>query len=181
MKKYCHGEFLRIWQNAEALGYKRYRWSIAKHKHGETDPTLMLGWLPNFHWISKQTLDAQRRIYSNDQWLVEVLGGISLKSGLVARPLILGMANEKEKTFSARFRTEDKITVFHQLKALDIDEAIEVSKKLAEEKNWKVISVREFSAKKSEEQREPKWSLSARANGPHFLQETYTIIPVGCV
>lgn len=84
--QYVHGEFLRIWQNAEQLGYKRYRWSIAKHKHGYEDPSLMLGWTPNFHWIAKQTLDAQRRIYSNDQWLVEVLGGISLKSGLVFNP-----------------------------------------------------------------------------------------------
>jgi hypothetical protein len=87
--QYVHGEFLRIWQNAKQLGYKRYRWSIAKHKHGETDPALMLGWNPNFHWVTKQTLDAQRAIYSNDQWLVEVLGGISLKSGLVFQPLDL--------------------------------------------------------------------------------------------
>lgn len=84
--QYCHGEFLRIWQNAEALGYKRYRWSIARHTHGYDDPALMYGWLPSFHWITKQTLDAQRKIYSNDQFLVEVLGGISLKSGLVFNP-----------------------------------------------------------------------------------------------
>jgi len=74
------------------------------------------------------------------------------------------MDKEKEdklKTFSIRFRTPDKITIFHQLKASSIDEAIELSKKLAEEKDWKVISVREFSVKKSEEQRESKYSLQA--------------------
>jgi hypothetical protein len=69
--------------------------------------------------------------------------------------------DEKLKTFSIRFRTSDKITIFEQRKAKDIDEAIELSKKLAELKNWKVISVREFSAKKSEEQRESKWSFQA--------------------
>jgi hypothetical protein len=68
---------------------------------------------------------------------------------------------DKLKSFSIRFRTPDKITVFHQLKASSIDEAIEFSKKLAEEKDWKVISVREFSVKKSDEQREPKYSLQA--------------------
>jgi hypothetical protein len=87
--QYVHGEFLRIWQNAEQLGYKRYKWSIAKHENGIEDPSIMQGWTPNFHWIAKQTLDAQRRIYSNDQWLVEVLGGISLKSGLVFQPIDL--------------------------------------------------------------------------------------------
>jgi hypothetical protein len=65
------------------------------------------------------------------------------------------------KTFSLRFRTQDRITVFEQRKARDIDEAIELSKKIALEKNWKVISVREFSVKKSEEQHEPKWSLES--------------------
>jgi hypothetical protein len=65
------------------------------------------------------------------------------------------------KTFSFRFRTPDRITVFEQRKAKDIDEAIELSKKIALEKDWKVISVREFSVKKSEEQHEPKWSLQA--------------------
>lgn len=68
---------------------------------------------------------------------------------------------EKNKTFSIRFRTSDRITVFEQRKARGIDEAIELSKQIAQEKNWKVISVREFSAKKSEEQRETKWSLQA--------------------
>ena len=69
--------------------------------------------------------------------------------------------DDRLKSFSIRFRTPEKITIFHQLKARDIDEAIELSKKLAEEKNWKVISVREFSVKKSEEQHEPKYSLQA--------------------
>jgi len=68
---------------------------------------------------------------------------------------------ENMKTFSIRFKTPDRITVFEQRKARDIDEAIELSKKLAQEKNWKVISVREFSVKKSEEQHETKWSMQS--------------------
>jgi hypothetical protein len=84
--QYVHGEFLRIWQNAEKLGYKRYRWTIAKNENGEGDPALASGWFPALHWISQETLAAQRRIYSTDQFLVECLGGISLKSGLVFNP-----------------------------------------------------------------------------------------------
>jgi hypothetical protein len=89
------------------------------------------------------------------------------KEGLVMAQLSATEGNMK--TFSIRFRTPDRITVFEQRKAKDIDEAIELSKKLALEKNWKVISVREFSVKKSEIQHETKWSMQtlekARAIG----------------
>jgi predicted nucleic acid-binding Zn-ribbon protein len=69
--------------------------------------------------------------------------------------------DEKLRSFSIRFRTMDKITVSHQLKAKTLDEAIDLAKKLADEKSWRMVSIREFSAKKSEEQREPKYSLQA--------------------
>lgn len=81
------------------------------------------------------------------------------KEGLVMAQLSTTEGNMK--TFSIRFRTPDRITVFEQRKAKNIDEAIELSKKLALEKNWKVISVREFSVKKSEEQHETKWSIQS--------------------
>lgn len=71
------------------------------------------------------------------------------------------MEKDKLRTFSIRFKTSDKIVIFQQKKARNINEALKLAKQIGNENNWKVISVREFSAKKSEEQREPKWSLQA--------------------
>ena len=68
---------------------------------------------------------------------------------------------DKLKSFSIRFRTGEGITVFQQIKAKDIDEAIDMGKQIALEKNWKTVSVREFSAKKSEIEREPRYSIQA--------------------
>jgi len=66
---WIHGDFLQTLNNAKKLGYKVYRWAIAKHISGETDPY---------------------KIYrSNDEWLVEALGGVSRTSGLVFNPVDL--------------------------------------------------------------------------------------------
>lgn len=87
--QYVHGEFLEIWQDAQKRGFKRYQWAIARHIKGETNPELMFGWIPKQHFISKRTLDGKRKLYNTDMWLVEVLGGISLRSGLVFRTIDL--------------------------------------------------------------------------------------------
>jgi hypothetical protein len=86
---YIQGAFYQTWVDAEKLGYKRYRWSLAKHVNGgdiyktyhDTDPK---NWLSNVPWTKDETIQQQRRrITSDDRWLVEILGGISIASGLV--------------------------------------------------------------------------------------------------
>jgi len=90
--QYIHGDFLYTWNNAEKLGYKKYQWSIAKHKNGVTDPYQIYqdvnpdNWLSNVPWIPDLNIRILRNARSNDEWLVEALGGISKSSGLVFNP-----------------------------------------------------------------------------------------------
>jgi len=97
------GTFYHTWTHAEELGYKRYRWSIARHiseswwivKDGikvpnwrfideilykDRDPN---HWIPNVWWISVDDVRDFRTNSTDDEFLVEVLGGISKGSGLV--------------------------------------------------------------------------------------------------
>lgn len=89
---FIHGDFLHTWNNAEALGYKKYRWAIAKHISGEKDPYKTYQdhhskhWVSNVPWIPDLNIEIFRRNKSNDEWLVEALGGISITSGLVFNP-----------------------------------------------------------------------------------------------
>jgi hypothetical protein len=89
---YIHGDFLATWNDAPKLGYKRYQWSIAKHISGEIDPyktyedTNSKHWLSNVPWIPQINIEILRNKESNDKWLVEALGGISMSSGLVFSP-----------------------------------------------------------------------------------------------
>lgn len=89
---YVHGDFLETWNNYEKLGFKRYRWAVAKHKNGETDPykvyedTVSTNWEANVPWTNNNTIQTFRKIKSNDEWLVECLGALSIASGLVFKP-----------------------------------------------------------------------------------------------
>jgi len=90
---FVHGDFLHTWNNADKLGYKRYRWSIARHKSGEKDPYKIYqdtnpdNWESNVPWIPDENIRILRNEMSNDEWLVEALGGVSISSGLVFNPL----------------------------------------------------------------------------------------------
>jgi len=88
---YIHGEFLYIWQNAEKLGYKRYRWSIARHKSGRPPEEVYTdknpnNWFSNVPWIPDENIRILRQTKSDEEWLVEALGGISVGTGLVFNP-----------------------------------------------------------------------------------------------
>lgn len=89
---YVHGDFLETWNNFEKLGYKRYQWAVAKHKSGEKNPYLIFedtipsNWLTNVPWSNDKTIQKLRQGKSNEEWLVEALGAISMTSGLVFRP-----------------------------------------------------------------------------------------------
>lgn len=88
---YVHGDFLRTLNNAEQLGYKKYQWSIARHISGE-DPRKYYqdhnpnNWFSNVPWIPDLNIQILRKDRSNDKWLVEALGGVSIASGLVFNP-----------------------------------------------------------------------------------------------
>jgi len=91
--QYIHGDFLNTWNNYKRLGYKRYKWAIAKHNSGVTDPyqiyqeSDMRNWSSNVPWIPDLNIKILRNARSNDEWLVEALGGISRASGLVFNPV----------------------------------------------------------------------------------------------
>lgn len=90
--QWVHGDFLNTWTNADKLGYKKYNWAIAKHVSGVEDPYLIYqdhnpdNWLSNVPWIPDLNITILRNDRSNDEWLVEALGGISKSSGLVFNP-----------------------------------------------------------------------------------------------
>jgi len=89
---YVHGDFLNTWNNFERMGYKRYQWAVAKHISGEKDGKLIYEdfdpshWFANVPWSSDDAIQKLRSSSSNDEWLVEALGTISLASGLVFNP-----------------------------------------------------------------------------------------------
>lgn len=86
------GPFYQTWQDAEKLGYKKYNWALARHINGQKDPYLTYRdtnpehWFPNVPWTYEPIIRQYRKQYSNEKWLVEVLGGISVGSGLVYKP-----------------------------------------------------------------------------------------------
>lgn len=86
------GDFLETWNEFDKLGFKRYQWAIAKHTDGQTDPykiykdTIPSHWVTNVPWAADKTIQHMRRQKSNEEWLVEALGAISMSSGLVFKP-----------------------------------------------------------------------------------------------
>jgi len=95
------GIFIKMWKNYKKLGYKRYRWSMARHispkwflEDGKTpnwdyvDTVLYKDknpehWISNVWWETTENIKNLRKRSSDDQWLVEILGGISKGTGLV--------------------------------------------------------------------------------------------------
>jgi hypothetical protein len=99
--QYILGTFFHTWSHAPELGYKAYRWSIAKHISetwyvGGTknvnwqyvDDVLFKDknpahWVSNVWWITDADIRDFRRNSTDDEFLVEILGGMSRGSGLV--------------------------------------------------------------------------------------------------
>jgi len=86
------GDFLETWNEYDKLGFKRYQWAIARHVSGEKDPykiykdVVSSHWLTNVPWAADATIQHMRRQKSDEEWLVEALGAISMSSGLVFKP-----------------------------------------------------------------------------------------------
>ena len=87
--QFVFGDFLKTWDKAEEMGYTRYHWALAKHVSGDTDiykhyhdsdPEM---WVSNVPWTPTANIRAFRQQYSDDKFLVEILGGIGKVSGLV--------------------------------------------------------------------------------------------------
>lgn len=87
--QFVFGDFLQTWDNAESMGYTKYHWALAKHISGEKDIYKVFHdkdpemWISNCPWIPTENIRHLRKEYSDDKWLVEILGGISKSSGLV--------------------------------------------------------------------------------------------------
>lgn len=84
-----HGKFYEYLKDPEKHGFQKvYRWAIAKHVSGETDPYKIYSdkdishWIPNAWWITQEEL-RKKRLKSDEEWLTEALGGISMASGAV--------------------------------------------------------------------------------------------------
>jgi len=93
---YIFGLFKEILDNPEEYGFKSYRWSIAEHESGVEDPYLIYkfktGWKPKVPWVTQEALDFLRKMFSDEEWLVEVLGGVATMSGSVINPEDLAVA-----------------------------------------------------------------------------------------
>ena len=74
---YLLGDFMATWVDAEKLGYKRYRWSAAELVDGK--------WAPRrgCHWITQEQVDMALRQATEEEWDVEVMGGIGKLAGSV--------------------------------------------------------------------------------------------------
>jgi len=98
--QYILGTFYRTWVNAEKLGFIRFRWSIAQHTsaawylpNGKPNWTMIdeilykdrnpNNWKSNVWWITDAEIKRMRQRSTDDEWLVEALGGMSRGSGLV--------------------------------------------------------------------------------------------------
>jgi hypothetical protein len=88
--QFIYGTFYDYMKNPEKYGFQKvYRWAIAKHISGETDPHKVYTdkdpshWIPNVWWITKSELMKKRLSKSDEEWLCEALGGASMASGAV--------------------------------------------------------------------------------------------------
>jgi len=93
---YIHGMFYEYMTKPE-FGFKVYRWALAKHVSGETDPLKVYTdkdpthWIPNVWWITQKEVSDKRRTKSDEEWLCEALGGASMASGAVFKKEDLGV------------------------------------------------------------------------------------------
>jgi len=97
---YILGTFYDTWTKSEQYGYTRYRWSTVRHKsemwYGSDgkpnwnyiDDVLAAdrnadSWIPNVWWVNQDQIRDTCPDSTKDEWIVEVLGGMSRGSGLV--------------------------------------------------------------------------------------------------
>ena len=99
--QYVLGTFFHTWVHYQELGYTRYRWAIARHISeswwigGTRTPNWQYidevlfkdknpeHWIPNVWWMTDIDVKDFRKNATDDEFLVEVLGGMSRGSGLV--------------------------------------------------------------------------------------------------
>ncbi len=85
---FVRGRFYEILQSPQKFGFKVYRWSTARHISGKearfvyTDKNPE-NWRSNCWWITDSQIQNARVNSSDSEFIVEVLGGISMASGFV--------------------------------------------------------------------------------------------------
>lgn len=89
---FIFGTFYDYWSGKKKRGklqFKKYRWGIAKHKSGETDPYKIYqdddpdNWEPSVWWVTPDDIEILRSMKTNEEWLCEGLGGIGTASGMM--------------------------------------------------------------------------------------------------
>lgn len=85
---YVRGHFYEILTTPKKFGFKIFRWSTARHISGKEGRYVYADknpehWFSNCWWIDTEQIRQQRMNSSNSEWMVEVLGGISMASGFV--------------------------------------------------------------------------------------------------
>lgn len=85
---YLFGKFYEYLTEPKKYGFTVYHWSIAKHISGKSAELTYTdakpeNWIPTVWWITNEKLKDLRRAKSNEEWLCEALGGISMASGAI--------------------------------------------------------------------------------------------------
>ncbi len=95
---FIFGTFYDYYTGKIGKDFKKYRWAIAKHISGIKDPYKTYkdsdpkNWLPNVWWVSDEDIKMLRKAKSDDEWLCEALGGLSIASGRMLRAEDLNFA-----------------------------------------------------------------------------------------
>jgi len=93
---YLFGFFKEVLDHPEEHGFTVYCWSIAKHESGIEDPyqiyRFKTGWKPNVPWVTQRGIDFLRKNLTDDEWLVDALGGVGIGTGSVVHPEDLDVA-----------------------------------------------------------------------------------------
>jgi hypothetical protein len=85
---FVRGRFYEILQSPQKFGFKVYRWSTARHVSGKEARFVYTDknpehWKSNCWWITDDQIQNARKNSSDSEFIVEVLGGISMASGFV--------------------------------------------------------------------------------------------------
>lgn len=94
---YVFGKFYDYLTEPKKYGFRVYRWAIAKHISGKKPEATYKdrnpnNWVPAVWWVTQDKIITLRKAKSDEEWLCEALGGISLASGAVFNHEDLGLA-----------------------------------------------------------------------------------------
>jgi len=127
---FVFGTFYEYFTAPIGKDFKKYTWSIAKHVSGIHDPYKIYedidpnNWKPNVWWVSDKDIKMLRKAKSNDEWLIEALGGLSTASGRMFRTEDLEFVVCKECEECCPYTEKCKLTEKIGLKANTVTERV---------------------------------------------------------